>query len=74
MKEKRVGDKTILVVRQKEAKSVLTESEREMDYRAEKAVEAAINQAKVRNKPIAKYDKKTKESYMELNGERIYAK
>lgn len=74
MKEKKVGNRTILVVRKSEAQDVLTENEREMDYRAQKAVEAAINKAKVCNKPIARYDRKTKETYMELNGERVYAK
>ena len=53
----------------------LTENEKEMDYRARKAVEFALEKAKVCKKPIARYDAETRRAYLEYpNGEREYVK
>lgn len=53
--------------------SDLTPEDAEMDYRAREAVAAAIHRAKVCKKPIARYDPKSKQVYVEMpNGERIY--
>ena len=61
----------IKVVSREEEKSTLTLSDYEMD---ERAVEAAINKAKICKKPIAGYDKEKKRAYVEYaNGERKYA-
>ena len=50
----------------------MTENDKEMDYRARKAVEMAIEKARIRKKPIARYDAETKRAYLEYpNGERI---
>ena len=43
----------------------ITDSDREMDFRANEAVEAALRKAKVCKKPIAKYDIMTKTAYLE---------
>lgn len=53
--------------------STLTEKDREMDRRAEEAVAAAIHKAKVKGKPLAKFDKETAFAYLEYeNGRREY--
>lgn len=50
----------------------MTENDKEMDYRARKAVEMAIEKARICKKPIARYDAETKRAYLEYpNGERI---
>lgn len=65
--------RTIRVVSQEERDSVISESDAEMDYRAEEAVKAALHRAKVCKKPIARYDMDTKRAYIEYpNGERKY--
>ena len=61
------------VVSPEERDSVISESDAEMDYRAEEAVKAALHRAKVCKKPIARYDMDTKRAYIEYpNGERKY--
>ena len=61
----------IKVVSREEEKSTLTESDNEI---AVEAVKAAINKAKICKKPIAGYDEKKKQAYIEYaNGERKYA-
>lgn len=63
----------IRVVSPEERDSVISESDAEMDYRAEEAVKAALHRAKVCKKPIARYDMDTKRAYIEYpNGERKY--
>ena len=53
----------------------LTENDKEMDYRARKAVEMAIEKARICKKPIARYDAETKRAYLEYpNGEREYVR
>ena len=72
----------IKVVSREEEKSTLTESHyppvqcfsRRRGYLAAEAVKAAINKAKICKKPIAGYDEKKKQAYIEYaNGERKYA-
>ena len=64
----------IKVVSREEEESTLAESDNEMDERAVEAVKAAINKAKICKKPIAGYDEKKKQAYIEYaNGERKYA-
>lgn len=43
----------------------LTKKDKEMDYRAEEAVAAAIHKARVLNKPIACFDKKIGKAFLE---------
>ncbi len=51
----------------------LSEEELDMDKRAKAAVNAAIQRAKVCNKPIAKYDARKKKAYLLYpNGEKQY--
>ena len=65
--------RTVRVVSPEERDYVISESDAEMDYRAEEAVKAAIHRAKVCKKPIARYDMDTKKAYIEYpNGERKY--
>ncbi len=52
----------------------LTESDKEMDRRAQAAVKAAIERAKIMKKPIARYDVEKKQVYLEYpNGDRDYS-
>ena len=68
-----VGGKPVKVYSKEEASRAFTDSDVEMDRRAVAAVEAAINQAKICNKPIAKYDEKNKKAYLEYpDGSREY--
>lgn len=51
----------------------LSAEELDMDKRAKAAVKAAIQRAKVCNKPIAKYDARKKKAYLLYpNGEKEY--
>ena len=51
---------------------IISEQDAEMDKRAREAVDIAKRQATVCNKPIAVYDKKSKEpSLLDASGERI---
>ena len=52
---------------------LLSDSDKEMDYRATEAVKAALHRAKICKKPIASYDADTKRAYIEYpDGERKY--
>ncbi len=52
----------------------LTPNDIEMDKRANAAVKAAIERAKICKKPIARYDAATKRAYLEYaDGSREYA-
>ena len=63
------------MIKRSEIEKNLTDSDKEMDYRATKAVEAAISKAKVCKKPIARYDIATGSAYLEYpDGRRKYAK
>ncbi|MBS4817235.1 MAG: hypothetical protein KH026_11685 [Clostridium sp.] len=69
------GEKYIIKVVTGDPSDTLTENDKEMDYRARKAVEMAIEKAKICKKPIARYDAETKHAYLEYpNGEREYVK
>ena len=48
---------TVKVVPPEEYRDFISESDAEMDYRAQEAVKAALHRAKVCKKPIARYDK-----------------
>ena len=62
--------KKIHVVSSDGQQLVLTDSDKEMDYRATEAVKAALHRAKICKKPIAGYDADTKRAYIEYpNGE-----
>ena len=52
---------TVKVVQPEEYRDFISESDAEMDYRAEEAVKAALHRAKVCKKPIARYDMIQKE-------------
>lgn len=63
--------RVIKVISCQEEKEILSVSDSEMDRRA---VEAAINKAKICKRPIAGYDKEKKAAYIEYaNGDRKYA-
>lgn len=53
-------DTVVTVVDSKSKKQILTANDIEMDTRAEKAVKAAIQKAKICNKPVARYDAASK--------------
>lgn len=53
--------------------STLTENDREMDRRAKEAVAAAIYKAKVKGKPLARFDKDAVKAFLEYSdGHREY--
>ena len=63
--------KIITADNRSEQKNIISENDREMDYRATAAVQSAIDKAKICKKPIAKYDPVTKRAYVEYaNGEK----
>lgn len=56
-------------------KDFISNSDEEMDARATQAVKSAVEKAKFCKKPIARYDKETKQAYVEYaDGERKYVK
>lgn len=70
---KKVGDFTIRIINSDNQIAELTPDDQEMDKRAKAAVKAAINKAKVCQKPIAKYDARKKKAYVILpNGDKEY--
>jgi len=67
------NNKVVNIVTPESVNSVLTEEDIEMDYRANEAVKAAINKAKVCKKPIARYDMTAKKAYIQMpDGEKVY--
>lgn len=69
----RMAEETTKRYTHEEYRDFISESDAEMDYRAEEAVKAALHRAKVCKKPIARYDMDTKRAYIEYpNGERKY--
>lgn len=71
-KEITIGNTTITVVAKYERNQFLTEEDKEMDKRAKGAVKAALSKAKVCNIPIAKYDDKNEQAYLEYpDGRRV---
>ena len=71
MYETKIGEYTVKVVAPEERDQYLTDSDKEMDLRANAAVEAAINKAKICKKPIARYDVEKKAAYIEYPDGRI---
>lgn len=69
------GEKYSIKVVTENPDATLSENDKEMDFRAKKAVEMAIQKAKICKKPIARYDAETKRAYLEYpNGEKVYVK
>lgn len=60
---KKVGKLSVKVVKNDDL--VISKSDAEMDRRVVAAVRSAIDKAKVCNKPVAKYDIKSKRAFME---------
>lgn len=56
---------TIKVIDSQEKDSFLTQDDINMDIRANAAVKAALNKAKICGKPIARYDIVTHRAYIE---------
>ena len=70
-KEIKIGKHIIKVVSSSEATT--TPEDKSMDQRVTTAVNSAIKKAKVCNKPVAKYDKRTKKAYIvSADGEKKY--
>ena len=75
MYETKIGEYTVKVVEPEERDQYLTDSDKEMDLRANAAVEAAINKAKICKKPIGRYDAEKKAAYLEYpDGRREYVR
>jgi len=55
----------IKVVEVSEHSKYISKNDEEMDTRAVEAVRAAVNKAKICQKPIARYDTRTKKVYVE---------
>lgn len=69
------NNRVIRVVQPSEKNDYITESDAEMDARAEEAVRAAISKAKFCKKPIAKFDPESRTSYIEYpDGSRVNVK
>lgn len=67
------NNRSVTVVSAESSKAAITPNDAEMDIRAKEDVKSAINRAKNCNKPIARYDRKTRRAYIETaNGEIIY--
>ena len=66
-------DRMIKVVAESEHSNFISSNDEKMDARAVEAVRAAVRKAKFCQKPIARYDTKTKRIYVEYaDGERKY--
>ena len=62
---------TVDVINREDAQSVLSESDKEMDRRAKKAVSQAIERAQFLGRPVARYDETG--AYLEFpDGSRQY--
>lgn len=74
IKEKNINGYVVRIVPPSKKDSLLSENDKEMDRRAEAAVQAAIDRAKICKKPIAKYDTITHKAYIEYpDGHKEYA-
>lgn len=64
---------SIKVINVSKRDEYISRQDHEMDLRAIEAVKAAVDKAKICNKPIAKYDRKTQKVYIEYaSGEKKY--
>lgn len=78
-KEIRINDKTVIKVIKKGVSNsklveegIISSNDAEMDSRARTAVSSEKRKARICKKPIAVYDKKTKEAYMvDSEGKRV---
>ena len=70
-----INGMSVKVVDNSEKKTALSQEDNEMDIRIKEAVKAAINKAKVCRKPIARFDVKSNETYIEYEeGNRKYVR
>lgn len=60
-----INGMTINVIDAQEKDAFLTQDDKDMDIRATAAVRAALNKAKICEKPIARYDIVTHRAYIE---------
>ena len=68
-----INGMTVKVIDNTEKQDNLSQEDKDMDIRANEAVKAAIEKAKVCKKPIARYDIETKRAYIEdAEGNRRY--
>ncbi len=63
----RMAEETTKRYTHEEYRDFISESDAEMDYRAEEAVKAALHRAKVCKKPVARYDMDTKKSIYRIS-------
>ncbi|MCD7778124.1 MAG: hypothetical protein LUH47_06450 [Clostridiales bacterium] len=74
MKKIIISNREIGIIEADERDKYLSESDKEMDARAEQAVKAAIEKAEFCKKPVARYDMTAHKSYIEYpDGRRQYA-
>lgn len=67
------GNHSIKIISPSSHNIAITDSDAEMDARAQEAVKVAIAKAKFCKKPVAKYDIKSKTAYVEYpDGSRVY--
>lgn len=72
VKEIKGANYSIKVVPESNREAYITDSDKDMDYRARQAVKAAISKAEVCKKPVAKYDVATKTAYLQYpDGSRV---
>ena len=73
---KKIGNLSVKVVNGNDSlldNELISESDAEMDSRAQAAVRSAISKAKICKKPVAKYDAVAKKAYVEYaDGEKKY--
>lgn len=70
---KKINKHSVKVVLSSNQKEFISPQDAEMDARAARAVCSAVEKAKFCNKPVAKYDSKSKRAYIEYpNGEKKY--
>ena len=71
--ETKFGNITVKIISPENAQDSISESDKEMDKRAQAAVRAAREKAEVCQKPIARYDVEKGQAYIEYpNGEKEY--
>ena len=71
----REGKRSIKVINSSKQNDFITDSDADMDARAKQAVKAAIDKAEFCKKPIAKYDVKTGNAYVEYSdGRKVYVR
>lgn len=61
------GNRSVTVVSADSSHSFISDADAEMDARAKEAVKSAINRARTRKKPIARYDRVSRRAYIETS-------